>query len=223
MMLDILILLLVGVVVASRFFKFKLPDDTRDKAARKADFERLFKQPKAVARPNEAATADDEQGDEEGADAVKPLPKARKAKALSAKDVADLPGLAQVQALDPTFDPAVFAEGTAAAYRYFQECYAAKDVEGLDNLCGPALLAQLEGELNSEEYRPAKVDEVGVPVIISARVNGKTAVLEVEIPATVRVGKAGPRAVRDRWVLARALGGDDPNWELQSLSRGQDA
>jgi hypothetical protein len=62
-----------------------------------------------------------------------------------------------------------------------------------------------------------------MPVILHARVNGKTAVLEVEIPATVRVGKAGPRVVRDRWVLARALGGDDPNWELQSLSRGQDA
>lgn len=221
-MLDILIIVLVGVVVASRFFKFKLPDDTRDKAARKADYERLFKQPKAATRPEEPATADEEQGDDE-AQMAKPLPKARKAKVLSAKDVANLPGLAQVQALDPTFDPAVFAEGTAAAYRYFQECYAAKDVEGLDNLCGPALLAQLEGELNSEEFRPAKVDEVGVPVIMSARVNGKTAVLEVEIPATVRVGKAGPRAVRDRWVLARALGGDDPNWELQSLNRGQDA
>jgi len=219
---DILIFLIVGVVVASRFFKFKLPDDTRDKAVRKADFERLFKQPKAVARPDEVATADDEPGGDEG-QVAKPLPKARKAKVLTAKDVADLPGLAQVQALDPAFDPVVFAEGTVAAYRYFQECYAAKDVEGLDNLCGPALLAQLEGELKSEEFRPARVDEVGMPVILHARVNGKTAVLEVEISATVRVGKAGPRVVRDRWVLARALGGDDPNWELQSLSRGQDA
>jgi predicted lipid-binding transport protein (Tim44 family) len=222
-MLDILILLLVGAVVASRFFKFKLPDDTRDKAARKADYERLFKRPKTEVRQDAAPVAEDGPGDDDGAAETKPVPKARKAKPLSAKDVADLPGLAQVQALDPTFDPATFAEGTVAAYKYFQECYAAKDVEGLDNLCGPALLAQLEGELNGENFRPAKVDEVGVPVIVSARVNGKTAVVEVEIPATVRVGKAGPRAVRDRWVLARALGGDDPNWELQSLSRGQDA
>ncbi len=232
--LDLLIVGVVLAVVVSRFMKFNLPTDTRDAATRKADFERLFGRRKAareatrdatrdLAEPTEATTPFDEADGlmEPVAEQQAPARGRRKA-ALAPRDVAHLEGVDQIKALDPGFDHADFLAGSIAAYQYFYECYNARDQEGVINLCGP----QFEQEVMAEwEDNPAKILVEAEPkaTLLGARLNGRTAILEVAFTATHRVGKAAPRAVRSRWVFARALGSPDPNWELQTIQPQADA
>lgn len=221
--LDLVIIGLVLAVVVSRFFNFKLPTDTRDAAARKAEFEQLFGRRKAQREAQREAyqetPADEAEADEAPAEA--PATPRRKA-ALGPRDVAHLEGVEQIKALDPAFDRADFIAGAIAAYGYFYECYNARDQEGIINLCGP----QFEQEVLAEwAENPAKIVVESEPKasLQQARLNGRTAVLEVLFTATHRVGKAGPQTVRAVWVFARAVGSPDPNWELQTIQPQADA
>jgi predicted lipid-binding transport protein (Tim44 family) len=219
--IDLVIIGLVLALVVSRFFSFKLPTDTRDKAARKAEMERLFGRRKAQREAYPESQLEDEPAAE--TDAVMVAKPTTRRKAIpSARDVAHLEGLEQIQALDSNFDRAEFVGGAIAAYMYFYECYNARDQEGIINLCGPQFEQQVMAEW---EENPAKVVVESEPKasIQSARLNGRTAILEVAFTGTHRLGKAAPKAVRSVWVFARALGSPDPNWELQSITERADA
>lgn len=218
--LDLLIIGLVLALVVSRFFSFKLPSDTRDAATRKAEFDQLFGRRKASREAYQETLPADDDGDEVAA--TEPTIPARRKAALGPRDVAHLEGLDQIKALDPNFDRADFVSGAIAAYGYFYECYNARDQEGIINLCGP----QFEQEVLAEwESNPAKIVVEAEPkaTLQTARLNGRTAVLEVLFTATHRVGKAAPQTVRAVWVFARAVGSPDPNWELQTIQPQADA
>lgn len=217
--LDLVIIGLVLALVVSRFFSFKLPTDTRDAAARKAEFDQLFGRRKNQREAyQETPPADDEVEGE----VTEPVTPTRRKAVLGPRDVAHLEGLEQIKALDPNFDRAEFVGGAIAAYGYFYECYNARDQEGIINLCGP----QFEQEVLAEwESNPAKIVVEAEPkaTLQGARLNGRTAVLEVLFTATHRVGKAAPQTVRAVWVFARAVGSPDPNWELQTIQPQADA
>lgn len=211
-LIDIFILGLVLAFVVSRFFKHDLPSDPRKKGDRRMDWQELTQRMMPVA------------GDEGDA---KPA-KGRKTKVV---DVKGLSGLELLKATDEGFDEQVFKDGVAKAYTYFYQCWNARDIVGLDKLCGPELMAQLETSLKDYAKRGAKPEVVVNAVegveIITANVKAKTAVVESRITATQSEGeiKAGkdianqalPKPVAVVWVLARALTSDDPNWELQSM------
>jgi len=217
--LDYIIIFLVLALVVGRVFRFKLPSDSRNKAARKAEYDQLFGRrkptpaaPSASAEPAEPDTAE-----------AAPAPKPSRRKApLALRDVAHLEGLEQIKALDPNSDLAQFLEGAIAAYSYFYECYNARDQEGIINLCGP----QFEQEVLAQwQSNPAKIILEAEPqaTVHATRLNGRTAVVEVLFRADHRVGKAAPHAVRALWVFARAVASPDPNWELQTIKPQADA
>ena len=217
--LDLVIIGLVLALVVSRFFSFKLPTDTRDAAARKAEFDQLFGRRKGQREAYQESLPAEDEADEA---APEPATPTRRKAALGPRDVAHLEGLEQIKALDPNFDRAEFVGGAIAAYGYFYECYNARDQEGIINLCGP----QFEQEVLAEwEANPAKIVVEAEPkaTLQGARLNGRTAVLEVLFTATHRVGKAAPQTVRAVWVFARAVGSPDPNWELQTIQPQADA
>jgi predicted lipid-binding transport protein (Tim44 family) len=210
-LIDIIVLVVVLALVVSRFTGFKLPTDTRDAATRKAELEKMFgrrKVAKEAYGPNEPAT-----------EAPQPVKKAR---ALGTRDVAHLAGLEQIRALDAGFDTAAFMDGATAAYSYYYDCYNARDREGIINLCGPQLEEQVLAEWQSN---PGAIALEGAPeaTLVNARLNGRTAIIELEMRATQRAGKAAPKAVTARWVFARALASPDPNWEVQSITPQADA
>ncbi len=228
--LDLLIIGVVLALVVSRFMNFKLPTDTRDAATRKAEFEQLFGRRKGQreAQANTESTPEELEGfaaedtaehaDEPPATRRKAAPAAK----LGARDVAHLEGIEQIKALDSNFDRADFINGAIAAYGYFYDCYNARDQEGIINLCGPQFEQQVMAEWASN---PAKIVVEAEPkaTLHEARLNGRTAVLEVAFVASHRSGKAAPQAVRSVWVFARALGSPDPNWELQTIRTQADA
>lgn len=208
MLLDILIIALVAFVVITRFTKFKLPKDPRDKAARKADLERLR-------RP---LLRDDEPAAPQQPIDITPLAEARvtpmKAKApkLTPRDVKHLDGLEQIKALEPSFSEKTFLEGAKSAYLYFVQVWNAKDEQGIENLTAPALTARLLTELEATSYAPIGAITLTSTVIDSARVHGKTAVLDVLFE-----GEEAGTPFRRRWTLARPLNSEDPNWDVQDM------
>jgi len=203
-LIDIIILIGVAVFVVTRFTKFKLPKDPRDKAARRADWGRLGAEPRRDPAP---------------AAAHPPKPKT-----VARGAAKDLQGMDKIRALEPAFDEAAFLDGAKAAYRYFYERWNARDRDGLDDLCAPALLARLTARWE-DPAEPAQimVQEVGEARIRGARVHGRTAIVEVEFAAVHREDGHAPRPVASRWTLARPLASDDPNWELEDMTTGMDA
>lgn len=220
-LIDIIVVVLVLAFVVSRFTGFSLPKDPRKPQERRSDWEQMkqkFGQPQP---PAEAAPA-----------AVKTSKKPAKAKA----DLSGLSGLEQIRALDESFDEDTFKQGVESAYRYFYDCWNKLDEEGLDNLCGTALMDKLEVQLAEHRKHKTKpqvlVNSIDNVDIAEASVKGRSAVIDVIITATQsedeigvgpvkkrKGGASGPVVHRHqvRWVLARALGSDDPNWELQDI------
>lgn len=216
-MIDLIVIALVAAVVVSRFTKFKLPKDPRDPAQRRSDFDRL--RGKSSARDEASNVVDIT------AQAAARKVDSRPAEAAPAKaaDVKHLSGLAKIKALEPSFKEDAFLEGANAAYGYFYQSWNTKDEEALANLCAPGLYDRVVTDLHSAEWQPVHIDDLRDASIVSARVHGKTAVIEVRFDSTEREGEGAPRIMQRRWVLARPLGSDDPNWELESMSAGADA
>jgi len=198
---DALLVIVLVAVVASRFFKYKLPRDGRPREERKGwreVVERFQPQPK----PAEAT-----------------LPTNNKTQQLRSRGALVVPkglsGMAALKAVDPTFNEAGFIKGAKDAYIFFHEKWAANDEDALHKLCAPRLLdVLLDGALGAA---PGKVAEVKNAKIAGVRLNGRTAVVEVDFEATHGKAKS-KKTLKSRWVLARAVGGLDPNWELQSFT-----
>jgi predicted lipid-binding transport protein (Tim44 family) len=214
--IDIIIILGVIVFAASRFLAHKMPTDTRPKGSAKNDLQNLMRKPIGeVSAPQAPAKK------------VLTAPESLASKAERAKN---LNGLDKIKALDETFDEAEFINGVKGAYHYFYDRLNAADETGLDNLCGPALLAELTTRLQSlakhGKQLKINIEKIIGAEITSARVNGRTAIIEVALEAyqaeaeiTVGSKNTMPPSAPEKnlWVLARALGSDDPNWEVQSI------
>ena len=211
-LVDILVILLVVLIVVTRFTKFKLPKDPRDSAARRADYDRLKN------RPLVRDEAPQMQGQ-----MVDVTPQAKPAsRKPSFKDLQEsakgLSGMAKLKVLEPGFDEAVFLEGTKDAYGYFYECWNARDEDGLDNLCAPQLYGRLITELQDDDaWKPLTVDQIAGIRVAEVRVHGKTAIIDVDFEVVEREDGGVAKTVKRRWVLAKPIGSEDPNWELQDV------
>lgn len=211
--IDIVVLVLVGLAVVTRFTKFKLPKDGRDKAAKGQDWGQLRRglMPQDETKPEPKVVG-------EGAAPVASKP------VKPAKDAGKgLEGIAKIAALEPGFSEKEFLNGAKAAYGYFYECWNRKDESGMDELCAPVLLNRVVARWQGKDWQAVTVDSLDDAKVAGARVHGKTAIVEVDFKATQREGAGVPKSVRGRWTLARALNSDDPNWELQDMKTGVDA
>lgn len=221
-LIDIIVIALVVAVVVTRFTKFKLPKDPRDSATRRADLDKLRGRPLI----RDEAPRDVTPVAEASRMEVEPPKPSRKPSAKDLQAAAQgLSGIAKVKALEPGFDEAEFIEGAKGAYGYFYSCWNAKDEEGLENLCAPALFDRLQVQLHDARvWQEVHVDEITEATLGDARVHGKTAVIDVTFATREREGNvSAARAVKRQWVLARPLGSEDPNWELQDIKTTVDA
>lgn len=220
-LIDIIVVVLVLAFVVSRFTGFSLPKDPRKPQERRGDWEQLkqkFGAPPPQVKDITPVTA------------VKAPKKPVKPKV----DVSGLSGIEQVKALDASFSEEGFKQGVEAAYKYFYQCWNNLDEEGLDNLCGTALMDKLTVQLADHKKHKTKpqvlINSIDAVEIADARVKGRSAVIEVLITATQsedeigvakkrKGGATGPVVHQQqvKWVLARALNSDDPNWELQDI------
>lgn len=217
-LIDLIVLVLVVVIVVTRFTKFKLPTDKRDAQARRSDLDRLRQRPLMRDDLPEQQPVDMTPAAQATKPARKPSQKEMMAQAKN------LTGMAKLKALDPGFKEPDFLEGAKAAYGYFYESWNARDEEGLDNLCAPALFGRLMNDMNDDAtFMPVVVDEIVDARIGDVKVHGQTAIVSVDFEAEQREGDGPVKVVHSRWVLARPLGSEDPNWELQDIVTRSDA
>lgn len=203
---DILVIVLVGLFVASRFFSFKLPKDSRNRTMRKADFAKMFSRH----TPAEPKTEGPEGNARKPA---KPLPPP--VKKVSAKDLAGLSGIEKIKAMEPAFDESKFLQGAKTAYDYFYKCWNTQNEQGLMDLCAPRLVDEIVAGWE-RKWQKVDVKQIQAVEIGEARVSGRTAIVEALFEVKAAKGKVA-KTVRETWVLARAIGSDEPNWELQSF------
>lgn len=218
---DVVVLVLIGGLVLSRFLIFKLPKDSRDKAARKdayKEFRQLFgggQQDKKMPRVEPRAAMKDV------TPSARPV-EAPVVKKLRLAELEAMSGLDQVKALDPAFDEAKFVTGARRAHAYFYKCWNARDLDGLAGLCAPVLVNRIAAQWE-DDWQKMNVGEVKDARIVSARVNGRTAIVEAELVAVHKEKRGAARDVTSRWLLARAIGSADPDWELEDMKMEADA
>lgn len=211
--IDVLVIGLVGLFILSRFTSFRLPKDGRPKAARRTDFTQLFQRHiPADPKTDEAKVGT---APVRNVRAPKEEKKAPQVKKVSAKELAGMSGIEKIKALDPAFSEKKFLEGAKTAYGYFHKCWNAKDESGLATFCAPRLVDKVVDNWE-RKWQKVEVVEVSGITLGEARVNGRTAIVEAVIRSVTKVGSAKKKMV-SHWLLARAMGSDDPNWELQEV------
>ncbi|MDD9912819.1 MAG: Tim44/TimA family putative adaptor protein [Alphaproteobacteria bacterium] len=199
--IDLIIIILIGFFVFTRFFGQKLPIDKQLKQAKKIAGARVVDFPKT------------------------PQPE---------KDDGKIAGLADLKQADPSFREKDFLAGAKKAYQFFYKSWNEKDDEKLANLVSPNLLDQLIADLNEMDEKkqsPAvKIESINTVKILEARLHGKSALIDVQFTVkqsenTMKeggsfVGKEKPiKEIKTVWTFARALTAEDPNWELESISK----
>lgn len=216
---DVVVLVLVGALVVSRFLIFKLPKDSRDKATRKkaykADLQQVFGKLGSRDLQTQKEVEKDLQPEKKPAEA--PV-----VKKLRLKELESMSGLDQVKAMDSAFDETRFLDGARRAHAYFYQCWNARDLDGLAGLCAPVLTNRIAAQWE-DDWHKMNVGDVSEARIVSARVSGRTAIVEAELVASHKEKRGVARTVTSRWLLARAIGSTEPDWELEDMRVEADA
>lgn len=202
---DVLVFLIVGAFVVSRFFSHRLPTDPKDgrKDGKPGGWGQLGK--------------DLSQRVQEAAKTI---------------DTVAVPKKTAKAGVPDGFDEAAFLSGAKAAYRYYHDRWNAKDEDGLAKLCSPELMDTLNAELNKLDKRgvsPLIVVNSLDATLAKVSVKAKTAVAEVVFDAVQsedevnetnpKITKTGQqRHVRTKWTFARPITSDDPNWDVVSIN-----
>jgi len=153
------------------------------------------------------------------------------------------PGTPAAAALDsiaraePGFDPAVFLEGSKAAYEMIVTGFATGDRKTLKDLLSREVYEGFERAITEREQRGERVETTFVSIdkaeMAGAEVYGKTAQIVVRFVSQLITVTRDPSGtivdgsqdqvaeVTDVWTFARTLGSRDPNWQLVATEAGQ--
>ena len=139
-------------------------------------------------------------------------------------------GIRAIIAADPGFDVARFLEGAQSAYRMTLEAFWKGDREELRYLASPDVFASFEESIAEREAAGHRLDNrlvaIERAVIEDARLNGRTAEIEVRFDADIAAVTRDQEGevvagtltdaieTHDVWTFRRTLGSDDPNWML---------
>ena len=204
-LIDFIIIVALGIFIFTRFFSDKLPKDLQPKSKKRKPAGRSVKPSQVLEFPKTPELENEKD----------PAVKLRK--------------------MDTNFDEKAFVKGIEAAYRYYVEAWNAQDDEKLENLLAPQFLddhLEMMEKLAQKGQTP-KVDikKWGSAKLLDARLNGRTAIVDVQIiveqsdnfqkeDGKLVGGKAKPaKEVKFVWTLARSIDSDDPNWEVDAMTK----
>ena len=212
-LIDLIIFIVVGVFIYTRFFGHKLPGG----------------KPKNLfgAQPKKRRTRQAH---------LKPVPtqQEKPAQQAAAKVVPLKPtkqGLAGLKEVDSTFNEKEFVAGAKHAFGMYYTAWVEKDEETLADLLTPNLFDDVMDELETaaqEGKTPyLELDDKIEATLVDGRLNGRTAIVEVKYSAhmvqdyisqTAKTSRKKAKTVSQVWVWARPVGSEDPNWELQAIN-----
>lgn len=180
---------------------------------------------------------DETDRDKTGRDKVIPLPDrtrtptAEPAPADIAKpEAGGLPGLAQIRAADPSFDPQGFLGGARAAFEMIVGAFAAGDAAALKPLLSDEVFENFNGAIKARAKAKETLETTLVGIssaeIVEAELQGRSALVTVKfVSEQINVTKdaegrivdgdpATVAAITDIWTFARNTRARDPNWTL---------
>ena len=208
---DLIFIIMLGIFIVTRFLGNNLP---KDKSKPKRRSNNVFEMTPAQK------------------EAVKVT--AKKRATASPKSFENLSGLAQVKAADPDFNEKEFKNGAKSAFQFYYEALNTGDEEALENLLSPRLMDEIDSKIDALEEKKqlmkAEVGDISSIEIVDGRMSGKTAIIDVKYSAKVaeytvdsagkiKTGKKTPQETVIIWTWARATNSDDPNWELEEISK----
>ena len=135
-----------------------------------------------------------------------------------------------IREVDPSFDPAQFADGAKAAYPMILEAFWNGDKDTLKTFLESDVFEQFSGVIDSRADAGERVGNTLVRLnsgdIQSARLHGATAEITVCFKGDMRIVSRDENgeilsgdpdaevSVTDVWTFARNTRSDDPNWQL---------
>lgn len=155
--------------------------------------------------------------------------------ALSTVDVdeAAYDGLEAISDADPAFDASEFVQGARAAYGMIAGAFARGDVEALEPLLAPRVMAAyreaIEARAAKGETLTTEIDRIRDARLQEASLNGPKAKIKVrfvaEIAHETRAADgsvvsgdiAGLHPVSEIWSFERDVTSDNPNWRLSAV------
>jgi predicted lipid-binding transport protein (Tim44 family) len=154
---------------------------------------------------------------------------------VDARPIVDsVPGLAQVRALDPTFDADSFLEGARSAHEMVLEAFAGGDRDTLRDLLAPEVYEGFDAVLRDREAKDQHAETTVVEAqrteIANAEAQGREARVTVrfvsEIISCVKDSEGRiveghptvPHVVTDIWTFSRDSKSRDPNWILAATA-----
>lgn len=176
-----------------------------------------------------------ESREESGRDKVIPLPERPRGPAAepgspAKPETGGLPGIAQIRAADPSFDPQGFLAGGRAAFEMIVGAFAAGDAAALKPLLSDEVFENFNGAIKSRAKAKETLETTLVGIssaeIIEAELQGRNALVTVKFvseqinvtkDAEGRIVDGDPSTVAtitDIWTFARNTRARDPNWTL---------
>src|SRR5690606_5164485 len=163
--LDLIIIVIVGLFVYSRFFSAKLP---RDEGKSAKNIREAYGIKEAETKRNVVQA---------------PITPKQRARRVSPQQLEKLEGVDRLRALDPGFEAASFLEGAKSAYGLFYDARANQDHSTLESLVAPRLLDDVLDELDGKNVKTITVENLEAAEIVDARVNGRTLIVDVKYKA----------------------------------------
>jgi predicted lipid-binding transport protein (Tim44 family) len=142
------------------------------------------------------------------------------ARPAPAPEVSNVPGVATLQAADPSFSPSGFMAGARMAYEMIVTAYAAGDRDQLRTLLNPTVFEAYDQAITaraaSGEAAPELVRLISADLAV-AEIDGRMAEVTVAYRAELAHGVNGIRVTNERWTFEREIGSRDPNWRLSAV------
>ena len=147
-------------------------------------------------------------------------------------DAAAPPGLAAIQAQDPSFDVARFLQGARQAYVMIVRAFTTGDREALVKLVSPEVMTSFVRAMDARETegRTETMEFLTDPRADIESLTADTGIARAKVRflAEFRVRSKGPEgeAVDDRrtaeiWTFERPLASRDPNWRLARVDAAE--
>lgn len=186
--------------------------------------------------PFKPVPRDAEPREDAARDKVIPLPDRARPAPAEAGASADfapaggVPGLAQIKAADPSFDPHAFLGGARAAFEMIVGAFAAGDTATLKPLLSPEVFDNfnraIKARAEAKETLSTTLVGIASAEIIEAELQGRVAYVTVKFvseqinvtkDAEGRIVDGDPATVAmitDIWTFSRNTRSRDPNWTL---------
>lgn len=145
-------------------------------------------------------------------------------------------GVAEIVAVDRSFDVEGFMRGALAAHERVVECFAAGDRTELKQLLGTEVYTAFDSALRAREAAGLTATSVFVkqetPQLVSAVLKGRSAEIGVRYESeiiqfsknaageVVEGSESQVRRLIDRWTWVRDVKSGDPNWKLADTDYG---